>query len=152
MQKYPQKTVESVKCTVKALGTPVAGASNGEVEVNLEQAVTSTTSWTPAPTPATCPPAPDRREPRRATWDGLPDGASVAWVAHLRSWAGTIRHDERANGMTAVPQDAQLSEDGHWWWDGNEWQPVEPAGDAPPQGTAQVVFDTNRGRVSPDDN
>ncbi len=31
--------------------------------------------------------------------------------------------------MTSVPPDAQLSDDGQWWWDGTQWQPV-PAGGA----------------------
>ena len=26
--------------------------------------------------------------------------------------------------MTVVPADAPRSEDGHWWWDGSQWQPV----------------------------
>jgi hypothetical protein len=26
--------------------------------------------------------------------------------------------------MTGIPEGAQLSEDGSWWWDGQEWQPV----------------------------
>ena len=25
----------------------------------------------------------------------------------------------------AVPEGAQLDETGQWWWDGNQWQPVE---------------------------
>jgi hypothetical protein len=25
---------------------------------------------------------------------------------------------------TAVPEGAQLSEDGNYWWDGSDWQPV----------------------------
>ncbi len=31
--------------------------------------------------------------------------------------------------MSNVPEGAQLSEDGQWWWDGNEWQAVEGAAD-----------------------
>ena len=27
-----------------------------------------------------------------------------------------------------VPEGAQLSEDGHYWWDGSDWQPVAGAG------------------------
>jgi hypothetical protein len=27
--------------------------------------------------------------------------------------------------MSNVPDGAQLSEDGHWWWDGAQWQPVD---------------------------
>jgi hypothetical protein len=26
--------------------------------------------------------------------------------------------------MTDVPQDAPRSEDGQWWWDGSQWQPI----------------------------
>ena len=29
--------------------------------------------------------------------------------------------------MTDVPTDAARSEDGNWWWDGTEWQPVAAA-------------------------
>jgi hypothetical protein len=34
------------------------------------------------------------------------------------------------------PRDPNLSEDGHWRWDGQRWQPVEqqPAGPPPPKG------------------
>jgi hypothetical protein len=35
--------------------------------------------------------------------------------------------------MTQVPTGAQLSDDGQWWWDGNQWQPVPDAGAAPAQ-------------------
>ena len=27
--------------------------------------------------------------------------------------------------MTQVPAGAQLSDDGNWWWDGSQWQPVQ---------------------------
>ncbi|WP_436497163.1 hypothetical protein [Actinokineospora sp. HUAS TT18] len=27
--------------------------------------------------------------------------------------------------MSNVPEGAQLSDDGQWWWDGEQWQPVE---------------------------
>jgi hypothetical protein len=30
--------------------------------------------------------------------------------------------------MSNVPEGAQLSEDGQWWWDGSNWQPVEGQG------------------------
>ena len=30
--------------------------------------------------------------------------------------------------MAEVPEGAQLSDDGQWWWDGQDWQPV-PQGD-----------------------
>jgi hypothetical protein len=26
--------------------------------------------------------------------------------------------------MTQIPADAQRSDDGQWWWDGSQWQPV----------------------------
>ena len=29
--------------------------------------------------------------------------------------------------MPDMPADATLSDDGHYWWDGNEWQPVADA-------------------------
>jgi hypothetical protein len=31
--------------------------------------------------------------------------------------------------MTEVPEGAQLSDDGQWWWDGQDWRPVERTGD-----------------------
>jgi len=31
--------------------------------------------------------------------------------------------------MTQVPEGVQLSEDGQWWWDGQDWQPVPQDGD-----------------------
>lgn len=30
--------------------------------------------------------------------------------------------------MTEASESAQLSEDGQWWWDGQEWQPVPQDG------------------------
>ena len=39
--------------------------------------------------------------------------------------------------MTDIPADAPRSDDGQWWWDGSQWQPVQPAGGADP-GTAQA--------------
>lgn len=30
--------------------------------------------------------------------------------------------------MSNVPDGAQLSDDGQWWWDGNQWQAVEMSG------------------------
>lgn len=30
--------------------------------------------------------------------------------------------------MTQVPQGAQISDDGNWWWDGSQWQPMPQAG------------------------
>jgi hypothetical protein len=30
--------------------------------------------------------------------------------------------------MTQIPPDAQRSEDGQWWWDGSDWQPVGAGG------------------------
>jgi hypothetical protein len=31
--------------------------------------------------------------------------------------------------MTEVPEGAQLSDDGQWWWDGQDWQPNPQGGD-----------------------
>ncbi len=52
--------------------------------------------------------------------------------------------------MAQIPADAQRSEDGQWWWDGSQWQPVgSPAGaDAGAGGdasaaTAAFAFDNN---------
>lgn len=54
--------------------------------------------------------------------------------------------------MTAVPQDAQLSDDGNWWWDGSEWQPVNPDDSGTPEDlVAEFAFDTNGVLVSPDE-
>jgi hypothetical protein len=33
-----------------------------------------------------------------------------------------------------VPEGAQLSEDGHYWWDGSEWKPVDGAAAAATNG------------------
>lgn len=30
--------------------------------------------------------------------------------------------------MAEVPEGAQLSDDGQWWWDGQDWQPVSQEG------------------------
>ena len=30
----------------------------------------------------------------------------------------------------AVPEGAQLDETGQWWWDGNQWQPVDGGTDS----------------------
>jgi hypothetical protein len=30
--------------------------------------------------------------------------------------------------MSNVPEGAQLSDDGHWWWDGQQWQQVTDEG------------------------
>jgi hypothetical protein len=32
--------------------------------------------------------------------------------------------------MSNVPEGAQLSDDGHWWWDGQQWQAVTQDGDS----------------------
>ena len=32
--------------------------------------------------------------------------------------------------MTTIPADAPRSEDGQWWWDGSQWQPVDDPGAA----------------------
>lgn len=35
--------------------------------------------------------------------------------------------------MSNVPDGAQLSEDGQWWWDGTQWQAVEGGSGTPPE-------------------
>lgn len=40
--------------------------------------------------------------------------------------------------MSNVPEGAQRSEDGHYWWDGSQWQPVQDtAGQGAVQGQGQ---------------
>jgi hypothetical protein len=38
--------------------------------------------------------------------------------------------------MSNVPDGAQLSDDGQWWWDGEQWQPVEGGSAAPGSGSS----------------
>jgi hypothetical protein len=57
--------------------------------------------------------------------------------------------------MSNVPEGAQLSEDGQWWWDGNEWQAVQTTGGTPEsgesggggQGSPLFDFDSNGLRI-----
>jgi hypothetical protein len=44
--------------------------------------------------------------------------------------------------MSNAPDGAQLSEDGHWWWDGAQWQPVD--------GTPQYSQDPSQEQSSQD--
>jgi hypothetical protein len=48
--------------------------------------------------------------------------------------------------MSNVPEGAQLSEDGHWYWDGAAWQPVgDGAGsDAPSSSASEGAPDTTK--------
>lgn len=46
--------------------------------------------------------------------------------------------------MSEVPEGAQLSEDGFWWWDGQEWQPV------PQEGTGGAADDPAAAAQSPE--
>ena len=41
----------------------------------------------------------------------------------------------------AVPEGAQVDETGQWWWDGNQWQPVEGATDS--TSTAHGIVDAS---------
>ena len=53
--------------------------------------------------------------------------------------------------MTDIPQDAPRSDDGQWWWDGANWQPVSDAGGGQQggqgsggdAGAAEFAFDNN---------
>jgi hypothetical protein len=55
----------------------------------------------------------------------------------------------------SMPADAQLSDDGQWWWDGENWQAVETSGGTGGGGTggggapgaAAFDFDTNGLRI-----
>jgi hypothetical protein len=40
--------------------------------------------------------------------------------------------------MANIPEGAQRSEDGHWWWDGEQWQPVDEAAAAGAEGDERV--------------
>ncbi len=39
--------------------------------------------------------------------------------------------------MGGIPEGAQLSKDGNYWWDGNEWQPVQGQAGHPGEVTAE---------------
>ena len=41
--------------------------------------------------------------------------------------------------MAQIPPDAQRSDDGQWWWDGAQWQPVGDQGDAGAAGAASAA-------------
>jgi len=43
--------------------------------------------------------------------------------------------------MAQIPPDAQRSDDGQWWWDGSQWQPVH--GDASAQESPGIRLDWN---------
>ena len=42
--------------------------------------------------------------------------------------------------MTMIPADAPRSEDGQWWWDGAQWQPVEEAGGGAEVNSSGVAY------------
>ena len=46
--------------------------------------------------------------------------------------------------MTEAPEGAQLSDDGQWWWDGQDWQPV-PQGDVPQSGDDRTAARVEQG-------
>jgi hypothetical protein len=48
--------------------------------------------------------------------------------------------------MTAMPEGAQLSEDGSYWWDGADWQPVDQGDQGGASGS------TEEGQLSEDGN
>lgn len=61
--------------------------------------------------------------------------------------------------MAEMPEGAQLSEDGQWWWDGSQWQPVaegqggaQPGGEGGGQdaGTPAFDFDMSGVRIDPE--
>jgi hypothetical protein len=48
--------------------------------------------------------------------------------------------------MTTIPADAPRSEDGQWWWDGTQWQPV-PVADTGGEVNASGVAYTATGEI-----
>jgi hypothetical protein len=42
--------------------------------------------------------------------------------------------------MTTVPADAPRSDDGQWWWDGAQWQPVDEPGGGGEVNTSGVAY------------
>ena len=48
--------------------------------------------------------------------------------------------------MTTIPADAPRSEDGQWWWDGTQWQPV-PVPDGGGEVNASGVAYTATGEI-----
>jgi hypothetical protein len=49
----------------------------------------------------------------------------------------------------SMPEGAQLSDDGQWWWDGEQWQAVETSGGGTgaATGTASFDFDSSGLRI-----
>ena len=53
--------------------------------------------------------------------------------------------------MSDVPDGAQISDDGQWWWDGDNWQAVAgAAGGTADAGAASFDFDNNGLLISPE--
>src|ERR1044071_6182477 len=59
------------------------------------------------------------------------------------TWTALDQH-EAASGYDDSAGDTsgqqQLSEDGQWWWDGTDWQPVSGADTTAETGNVQVAF------------
>jgi hypothetical protein len=53
--------------------------------------------------------------------------------------------------MSDIPQDAPRSEDGQWWWDGANWQPVGDATQGNATGAVDVPADISQQPGSSDD-
>src|SRR5262245_13607082 len=58
--------------------------------------------------------------------------------------------------MSQPPVGAQLSDDGNYWWDGSQWQPVSQSGSADPASSQQSqdtgTTDAQGRQLSPDGN
>lgn len=52
--------------------------------------------------------------------------------------------------MGAAPVGAEVSDDGQWWWDGEEWQPIGDD-DQVEEGEPAFDFDDSGVRVDPED-
>jgi hypothetical protein len=47
--------------------------------------------------------------------------------------------------MTSVPEGAQISEDGNYWWDGTQWQLVAAASGSSPETSAPASGEAGTG-------
>jgi hypothetical protein len=70
-------------------------------------------------------------------------------VCRFFHWTGGMKFSKGACRMSNVPEGAQLSDDGYWWWDGSAWQAVEDAWHTV-QETAAEAWDRATGDSQPE--